>query len=245
VLAWESEYGGRGYLRFAELQFSVPGPAGDIDVVILRAGPSRVTVRLSGAGEPPVQLADQIARRVHGLLVVYCQAPAVDFLLGYERTVDDDGELAQDAWGSPLGCSISEAAVIVPFEHQTDMQSAELADLVQVLKTGRAIRPNLLDDIQHSLTRAEGDVEAFLANYAILDSLRGGKKAVDAYIRSREPGVELVQDSRKNTVTIYTLMRNAKGHPSGMPPAVVTTRIRHLLPALRGHVRAALIEAAM
>jgi hypothetical protein len=246
VLAWQKDYVGRGYLRFPSLGLTLPGPAGDIDVLILRAGPSRVEIRLDGAGEPSTALIDEIAHRIRGLVVVYCQAPIVDFNLGCDWTIDDDGELHQNAWVRVLEVPISHAAVVVPFEHMTDMSEGETAGLEQVLATGKAVRPTLLDDIQHSLTRAEGDVESFLANYAVLESVLGGdKSAVDSFIQQEEPEVEAVTDSRKNLVTIYTRLRNAKGHPTGMPPGEASTRIHELLPGLRRHVRTALIQRAM
>lgn len=242
MLAWQIDYVGRGYLRFAELGFELPGPEGDIAVAIVRAGPSRVEIRLSGAGEPPAKLLDTTAVRLHGLVVVYCQAPIVAFNRSCAWTVDDTGELHQVAQVRMLEGTLAEAAIVVPFEHMTDMPESDVSDLVQVLITGRAVRPALLEDIQYSLTQAEGDVEAFLANYAVLDSIVGGGKSVDAFIQRREPEVEVVRDSRNNAVTIYTRLRNAKGHPSGMSPAEASRRIRELLPGLRRHVRAALIQ---
>lgn len=244
MIAWQSDFVGRGYLRFPEVAVVLPGPQGDIDALVVRSGPSRVEIRLSGAGERPTEALEGIARRLQGLIVVYCQAPIVNFNLACDWSIDDAGELHQNAWVRMLEVPVSEAAVVIPFEHMTDMSPDDVADLARVLEAGKAIPQRLLDAIQHTLTQAE-DVEAFLANYAVLDSVLGGGKAgVDAFILQEEPGVEMLPDSRRKLVTIYTLLRNAKGHPTGMAPGEASRRIRHLLPALRRHVRTALLRQA-
>jgi len=57
------------------------------------------------------------------------------------------------------------------------------------------------------------------------------------------PSCERDKDSRGKDVTIYTKLRNAKGHPSDMPPGETSERISVLLPKLREHVKAALFQS--
>jgi hypothetical protein len=62
--------------------------------------------------------------------------------------------------------------------------------------------------------------------YAVLKSSLGGRQAdLDSFIRASEPTCEVVKDSRGREVTIYTRLRNAKGHPTGMAPDEASKRI--------------------
>jgi len=242
---WRYTYSGRGYLRFAELAVDVSLSSSSCAVHISRGGPSRVEVVLEGHGKVDQTELDELAERIRGHVVVFSQAAIQDFHLGAVETIGDSGEPRRSVYARTLRGSVAGASVCVPFEHQTDMNAGDVETLAHILTTSAPICTELVASIEHSLTRAEGDVEAFLANYAVLESvLVGGQSGVDAFLLRVEPGAEMTQDSRGKAVTMYTKLRNAKGHPTDMPPAEASTRIRKLLPKLRGHVRTALLEAS-
>lgn len=237
---WRYKYDGCGYLRFPTLSVEIPSSKGPLLVRITRGGPSRVYIYVEGdSALPEPAIIDEVMLRVHGLVVVFCQAAIRKFSIASIETVDADGKLHFNGY-----FRIQDAAVtVIPSEHMTDVNEDELDKLAGILATAKAIKPALLESVQHSLTQAEGNVEAFLANYSVLESVIGKQKGVDDFLRRVETEVEIVKD-RGNDVTIYTSLRNAKGHPSGMRPDVASAKIGRLLPRLRQHVRTALLESA-
>jgi hypothetical protein len=244
VSEWRYIYSGRGYLRFRELAITIECGTGECTARVYRRGPSRVAVSLEGQDEILQAELDEIAERIRGQVVVFCQAAILDFGLGEIETVDDEGEPHRSVYARVLAGKTPDATVCVPFEHQTDMSATDVETLETIVANAKPIRPALVDSIEHSLTGSEGAVESFLANYAVLESLLGSKQdGVDGFIQRVEPEVEMTKDTRGKDVTIYTRLRNAKGHPSGMPPAEASARIRKLLPRLRAHVRTALLES--
>jgi len=236
-------YGGRGYLRFATLTAAVPGPGGTCEVRVYRGGPSRARISIQAADGVAQPEVDRLAEQVRGQVIVFCQAPIRDFGLDSSETIADDGSAKRSAFARTLGRQ-DDLIVCVPFEHQTDMSSDDVKALEDIIATSKAIPLSLVTSIEHSLTQAEGDVEAFLAIYAVLQSVLGGKQAdVDSFILGVQPNCEIAKDSRGRKVTIYTKLRNAKGHPTGMPPDEASKRISNLLPKLRQHVKTALFRS--
>jgi len=236
-------YGGRGYLRFSEVTATVPCAGGQCKVRVYRGGPSRVKISVQIGEDVNRSEADHVAERVRAQVVVCSQAGIRDFGLDASEPVDPGSGTPGSQFARTLNDK-HDLVVCVPFKHQTDMPPADTEALARVIASSREIRPNLLRAIEHSLTQGVGDVEAFLANYAVLLSMLGDKQsAVDSFILRVEPTCELAKDSRGKEVTIYTRLRNAKGHPSDMPPSKASERIAVLLPKLRGHVKTALFES--
>jgi hypothetical protein len=235
-------YGGRGYLRFAELTAAVPCPAGECEVRIDRGGPSRVHITILAPGAIPEAEVALLAEQVRGQVIAFCQTPIRDFGQDAIERIADDGSRKRSICARTLNNRV-DLDVRVPFAHQSDLSPKTVEELRYVIATHAAVPTRFLTSIEHSLRQETSDVEAFLAMYAVLKSVLGGKQSdLDSYILAAEPNCETVKDSRGRVVTIYTKLRNAKGHPTGMPPAEASEHISRLLPKLRQHAVTALFR---
>jgi len=234
-------YGGRGYLRFAALAVPVPSASGMCEVSIDRAGPGRVHISILAADPITEEAVDALAERVRSQVVAFCQAPIRDFGKDTVEHIADDGSKKRNLFARTLASRV-ELDVRVPSEHQSDMRPDDVSDLRDVIATRPAIPARLVASLDHSLLQATSDVEAFLAVYSVLQSVLGKQADVDSFILAAEPNCEMATDSRGRQVTIYTKLRNAKGHPTGMPPQEASERISRLLPTLRQHAKSALFR---
>jgi hypothetical protein len=227
---------------FAALNATVPCLGGTCEVSVDRGGPSRVRISVL-AGERIAQAeAERLAEQVRGQIIVFCQAPIRDFGVDAIEQIADDGSTKRGLYARTLGNRV-DLDIRVPFEHQVDMRPDDVKEIQDIIATHNAVPADHLTSIEHSLTQATSDVEAFLAMYAVLKSSLGGRQGdLDSFIRASEPTCEVVKDSRGREVTVYTRLRNAKGHPTGMAPDEASKRISHLLPKLRQHAATALLQ---
>jgi hypothetical protein len=216
---------------------------GQCEVRVYRGGPSRVLISVQVAEDVDRSEADRIAERVRAQVVIFCRAGIRDFGLDASETLDGGRVLPGNCFLRTLKDN-QNLTVCVPFEHQTNMRPADVQALSHVIAAPWNIRPELLKTIEYSLNDRVSDVEAYMANYAVLQSVLGGKQsAVDSFVFRVEPQCERAKDTRGKETTIYTKLRNAKGHPSDMSPGSASEHISALLPKLREHVKTALFKS--
>jgi hypothetical protein len=216
-----------------------------VPVVIRRDGPGYVAIEFDTS--PTIDRADlaTVAQSIIDKLAVFEGEAFRDFGLSALVYTPEESHQHDGSNGAGILC-VPDAndPLVIPFAQSHDHDDREMARLRSLLARPEALKRKLVEHHGH-MVGADTPVDAFMSAYAVLEMLCGPKQSdIDNLILRVMPSAETSFDDREQRdVTIYTRLRNAKGHATSVPPQHVSPLMAQHLPQLLDLARSALLES--